>query len=751
VTDGPETAPGRDWRIAAFSALLFATALGTGLAAEAVAGRHGGTPWGQAPLVLAVLALASHLLIRVQCGDDMEALDLFEAVLAPTIVVFPGPVAVGLAIVAKGLVGALHRNAPVKTTFNAAQWGAATGCGALVFAALRSGEGLPARNVLALALAILVVAVVNYTSVAAVLALATRRPIRVVLAELRPVIPIGWVGGSAANLVFGLLFVSAYLRTPFAVVLMVAPLVVLHWGSRGFATARTDRVRLAGLQAATHALARPIDPREAVPAFLAEVRHCFEAEAVDLLELSPGGPVLHRVAGDAPYAAGPDDGTSTAALLAMVSGGGSLVVDSRDDALLAREGWRVAAAAPVRTGEKSFGVLCVYNRGGTEGFERGEVAVLEALAAEVAGALDKAALLDAILDERRRLADIVGNTSDGILTLDAGGVVTTWNAGIEQITGYDAEVMVGRLPDGVLRPRDGQGAPLDLAAWAGRTAALPTAVEVTCEDGQSRWLSCTYGHLPARDGRGAQLVVMARDVTKVHELDKLKDDFVAVVSHELRTPLAPIKGWAVTLLQRADELSAEQRQEGARAILRQADRLHQLILNILEDSRVETDLNAGPATEEAVDAAAAVAKVVDDFALLAPDRRIVLSGADDVAFVAGRAVRIEQVVTNLVANAVKYAPKGLPIDVSIERASGIVSIAVTDRGPGIPPEARERIFQRFERLADTPAQTGTGLGLYIARHLATTMGGTLDVAPAPGGGSTFTLRMRAVRRLAAVG
>jgi PAS domain S-box-containing protein len=742
-------APKRDRRIAALTAFLLVTAIATGLAAQALAGRAGRTPWEQAPLLLAVLTLASHLIIKMQCGDEIEALEPFEAVLAPTLFVLPGLEAVGLVVLAKALIGVLHRNAPVKVRFNVAQWGAATGCGALVLAALRSGPGLTGRNVAALVLAMFVVAVVNYTAVGIVLALATRRSLRAVFVQLRPVIPVGWVGGSVVNLAFGVLFVSAYLRSPAAVVVMVIPLLVLYWGSRGFATARTDRVRLAGLQAATHALAGPIDPREAVPAFLEEVRRCFEADAVDLLELSPAGPVLHRVAES--YSVTPDRGESTAAMLLVAAQEGAVVVDGRHGAFLSREGWRVAAAAPVRTGEKSFGVLCVYNRGGTEGFERGEIVVLGALAAEVAGALDKAALLDAVLEERRQLADIVGNTSDGILTLDECGIVTSWNAGIEQITGYAADAMVGRVPDIVLRPRDDQGEEVELGSWPRGAAGLPTALEVVCADRQSRWLSCSYSELPAHHGRGPQLVVMARDVTKVHELDKLKDDFVAVVSHELRTPLAPIKGWAVTLLQRGDELSPEQRQEGARAILRQADRLHQLILNILEDSRVETDLNAPPVADEVVDVAAAVAKVVEEFGVLAPERAIVLSGTASPVLVAGRAVRVEQVVTNLVANAVKYAPKDQPIEVSVERTPSAVSILVTDHGAGIPPEARERIFQRFERLADTPTQTGTGLGLYIARHLATTMGATLDVTSTPGGGSTFTLRLRAVRRLAAVG
>ncbi len=742
------TRRGTATRIGVLTALLYAVAVATGLASLTLGAPAPAHAWPQALLLLGVLALASHLIIRVQCGDQIEALDLFEAVLAPTLVVFPGPEAVALVVVAKVLVGALHRNDWVKTRFNAAQWGAATGAGALVYAALNDGTvALSARNAGALAAATLVVAVVNYLAVGVVLAFATERPIGAVFTELRPVIPVGWVGGSTVNLAFGLLFVSAYLRTPFAVALMVVPLVVLHWGSRGFAAARRDRMRLAGLQAATHVLAGPVDPREALPRFLDEVRRCFEADAVDLLEQTPSGAVRHRL-GLAPYVVTADDGTSTAALLRAAARDGAVVLDARTDAVLAREGWRVAAAAPVRATGQPAGVLCVYNRGGRDGFDASELVVLEALAAEVAGAFEKAALLHVILEERRQLADIVGNTSDGIVTLDERGVVTSWNAGIEQITGFDAVAMVGKVADGLLRPADDDGDPVAFAGWP--AGGLPTAVRVTTADRQTRWLSCSYSELPDRDGHGRQLVVIARDVTRVHELDKLQNDFVAVVSHELRTPLAPIRGWAATLLQRGDDLSPEQRQEGARAILRQADRLQQLILNILEDSRVEVNLDA-PRGEEAVDAAAVARKVVDDIALLAPDRVIEVAGADQPRMVLGRVVRIEQILANLVTNAVKYSPREEPISVSLAGNGTTVTIAVTDRGPGIPPESRERIFRRFERLADAPAQTGTGLGLYIARQLAATMEGSVDVRPAPGGGSTFTLTLNAVRRLAAVG
>lgn len=691
---------GRGGRVAVFTTALISIGIVTGVAASAVA-PAARTHLAEAPLLLAVLALASHLIIRVQVRGEAQAFDLFEAVLAPTIVVLAGPVAVAVAAGAKGIAGIVHRNEPVKAWFNVGQWAAATGCGATVFALVRDGgSDLDGRTLAALVAAMVTVALVNYVSFITVVTLATGRSVATVVAELRSSMAVAWFGGTGVNVAFGVLFVSAYLHSPAAVVVMVVPLAVLHWGGRGFAAARTDQVRLAGLQSATHALADPIDPRDALPRFLAEVRDCFEADAAELVEVSGA----RHLAGEV------SDGTPTMQTM-------------------------------VRKGDRMFGVLRVYNRGGAEGFEQGEAAVLDALAGEVAGALEKAELLEGILEERRQLADIVGNTSDGILTLDERGRVTSWNAGLEAITGHPAVNMVGQVCDDVLVPRDADGKPIAWAAWSDADVELPVAVEVVTADHQSRWLSCSYTAVPARDDRGPQLVLMARDVTKARELDKLKDDFVAVVSHELRTPLAPIKGWAVTLLRRGDDLPPDQRREGARAILRQADRLEQLIMNILEDSRVELDVNT-TTVNEAVDACASVRKIVEDFTLLAPEREITLRGDDLPALVAGRTVRIEQILANLVANAVKYSPKHEPIEVTVERGLGTLLVSVTDHGPGIPPEARERVFQRFERLAETPTQTGTGLGLYIARRLAQSMGADLGLTAATGGGSTFTLRLK---------
>jgi two-component system sensor histidine kinase KdpD len=102
---------------------------------------------------------------------------------------------------------------------------------------------------------------------------------------------------------------------------------------------------------------------------------------------------------------------------------------------------------------------------------------------------------------------------------------------------------------------------------------------------------------------------------------------------------------------------------------------------------------------------------------------------------------VERAIANLVANAVKYSPDDEPIDIVISSDGSSVLVSVTDRGPGIPEDAQDRIFDRFERLEETRTQTGTGLGLYITRRLARALGGEVSVSSVPGAGSTFLLRL----------
>ena len=731
-------------RIALLAAALLLVGGAAGLFATVAAGSPDSVPWAEVPGFFGLLVAAGYLIIRYQYGKEVYALDLFEAVLSPALFVLPPILVVLLAGVSKAVVGAVHRNQPIKAVFNTAQWMAATGLGALTFTAIRQGDDLTARNFAALVAAMVVVGVTNHLSLSVVISMARGSGLLETVGGIVPLIVTGWLGGWAVNTVFGVLFVSAFLRTPLAILLFFVPLVLLHWGSRGYATALADRTRLAGLHSATHVLATPIDPRDAIGQFLGEVRTCFEAECAELVLVVPDGHETHRV----------DESGETvrhgshALGAALIHLGRAARLNTADPAgplsdVLADQGWRDCAAAPVRSGHRLIGVLCTYNRGGLEGFEEGELAVLEALANELAGALHKGELLATIFEERRKLSEIVDNTSDGIFTLDPAGVVESWNSALESLTGYPGSEMIGTSHLGVLRPRDAAGNDVLFERWADGEAELPADVQVLTSAGELRWLSCSYTRvLGDSDDRPPLLVVVGRDVTKVRELERLKEEFVATVSHELRTPLTPIKGFATTLLEGGDRMSTETRRTAVESILRSAQRLERLILNLLEVSRIESRVI--DVRNSSVEVGSLARRVVTEFRDAWGDRTIEVSAPKELCHALGSELWIEQILSNLLSNALKYAAGPEPIEVHVRPDGDAIELAVVDHGPGIPPEAAERVFERFERLDRTNRQAGTGLGLYIARELAHAMNGTLTLAETPGHGATFSLRLRPV-------
>jgi two-component system, OmpR family, sensor kinase len=238
-------------------------------------------------------------------------------------------------------------------------------------------------------------------------------------------------------------------------------------------------------------------------------------------------------------------------------------------------------------------------------------------------------------------------------------------------------------------------------------------------------LSCSYSRIPAAEGRRDVLVVVARNITQARELERLKDDFIAVVSHELRTPLVPIKGWAQTLLNRGDRLNDDQRRTAVQSILAQSQKLESLVLNILEASRIESGRVDADGT---ADVGSIAVRIVEDTLAARPDRALRVRPAPVPCEVRGSPVWVERAISNLVANAVKYSPDDEPVEVAVEVSGDDVTVSVTDHGPGIAADAHERIFERFERLEETRQQTGTGLGLYITRRLARAMGGDVTVS-----------------------
>jgi signal transduction histidine kinase len=229
-------------------------------------------------------------------------------------------------------------------------------------------------------------------------------------------------------------------------------------------------------------------------------------------------------------------------------------------------------------------------------------------------------------------------------------------------------------------------------------------------------------------------------LNRLRELDRLKDEFIAVVSHELRTPLASVYGAAMTL--ERPELDDARRDEMLGIVYRESARLARLVDQVLWASRLGS---AHDETRiEALDAEALTREVVDAArAHLPPGYSLLLSYEAPLPPVAGDGEKVKQVLFNLVENAVKYSPDGGRIEVRLEPANGSLRFAVTDEGLGIPAAEQRRVFEKFHRLDPNLRRGvgGTGLGLYICSELVKHMNGRIWVRSAEGEGSTFTFEL----------
>ncbi len=240
----------------------------------------------------------------------------------------------------------------------------------------------------------------------------------------------------------------------------------------------------------------------------------------------------------------------------------------------------------------------------------------------------------------------------------------------------------------------------------------------------------------------AQLYESERQrVNKLRELDQLRKDFVSTVTHELRTPLTGILGFTETLLEFWDRLSPDRRKEMVSKIQTSTARLNRLVHDLLVVSRVEAgtlSLALNP-----LDLAPQVQQAVVEITAKYREQSVVLAVPDEPIIVVADAHRVQQVLVNLIDNAVKYSPEHSPITVSWRQDGDFAVVCVRDEGPGIAEEYRHLLFTRFGKIAQVAraGHVGTGLGLYISRQLVEAMGGTIWVETASGAGSVFCFKL----------
>ncbi len=293
--------------------------------------------------------------------------------------------------------------------------------------------------------------------------------------------------------------------------------------------------------------------------------------------------------------------------------------------------------------------------------------------------------------------------------------------------------------------------PWDCAGSVGpHPAARPEDADVDMPVGDRMSLALSGRALPAEDRRvlGAfaaqaavvldrqRLVGEAEEARKLAEGNKIRTSLLAAVSHDLRTPLAAIKA-AVTSLRSDDvDWSEEDQAELLESIEVGTDRLDHLVGNLLDMSRLETGTVTPLIRETDLD------EVVPMALGGVPEGSVELDIPESLPMVAVDRGLLERTVANIVENAVKYSPDGTPVLVSASAIADRVELRVIDRGPGVPDEAKDRIFAPFQRYGDAPGGAGVGLGLAVARGFAEAVGGTLSAEDTPGGGLTMVLTLR---------
>ena len=244
--------------------------------------------------------------------------------------------------------------------------------------------------------------------------------------------------------------------------------------------------------------------------------------------------------------------------------------------------------------------------------------------------------------------------------------------------------------------------------------------------------------------RMSRMLIEEREkIALLQETDRLKSDFVATVSHELKTPLTAIIGAAKTVGRRGGHMDEEQHAKFMDMIERQGTRLLRLVEDVLDTSRIES---GGPhLRRELVDLRGVAENVIEDLSntQVGTGREVVLLTRPEHPRTWGDPTALQQVLGNLVENALKYSDEGSKVVVSVTETSTESILQVADEGQGISPEQIRTIFDRFRQADSTPSRGvgGFGLGLYIVKNLVATHRGDVEVESEVGKGSTFRVRL----------
>lgn len=382
---------------------------------------------------------------------------------------------------------------------------------------------------------------------------------------------------------------------------------------------------------------------------------------------------------------------------------------------------------PLAAHNQVIGVIFIF-RNYPDLFTPNDRVLLQSFADQAAIAVFNAQLYGQVSYEKKRLDALLDSAADGILILDSGMTIERCNSAFGRIFGTAPDEIAGKPHDAIIRWRkEPQGNTLKeslLNGWPlSPNATLYVEGDLERPLPPPLPVGITYAPLLSDEGKLRNVLVAVRDITHFRTADEIKATFISIVSHELRTPVALIKGYASTLRRGDAKWDKRTINDSLSVIEEEADRLSKMIDDLLDASR----LQAGGLSLNHADVAipSLALRVSERFASQSPKHSIVSVFPEKFPIILGDENRLEQVLSNLVSNALKYAPEG-EIKISGTTMPGQVIVCVSDEGPGIDAKDLPHIFDRFYRSSSAVKQTkGAGLGLYLARAIVEAHGGRI--------------------------
>ena len=358
---------------------------------------------------------------------------------------------------------------------------------------------------------------------------------------------------------------------------------------------------------------------------------------------------------------------------------------------------------------------------------------------------------DTVSVDARLIERATRDIPDGLALIDADQRVVFWNGRAEAllclpaaaIMGQRVDVMIERVAAQTTAPHTAR-TQLS-AALTERDPARFIEMEIASDgEGEARIISARSFRLRGENDAGAGVGILWRDVTRERTADAMKSQLLSTVSHELRTPLASIKGFATTLLRQDVKWDEATQHDFLRIIEEEADRLTEIIDNLLDMSQIEA--GALRIAKELTQLRQLIREVVDEMRMRTEAHYFVVDLPSELPRVLVDPRRIRQVLTNLIGNAIKYSQKG-QIAVACEVTDDHVVVSVSDQGEGIPPQYLGKIFERFFQVdgASTRRVGGSGLGLAISRSIIEAHDGKIWAESIAGQGSTFRFTLPLAR------